>query len=241
MLNTTSPANTTGSPGPFGNGTGWAVNTPASQLIPPPFHSAGYFHLPNPGSGSSTTGTQPQLHHLTMPQNLSEFMASISDTQTPPPPAVLSYLASGLPPMPPVLGPPPGSSSSPPGGAGAATGGTPSTLSAPSFGGSPPAAQQHHGGLQHTPSLHVPTPMMQQTHNQNQPAPGIGLSLGPRRRNNSPGGRTGSGATVGRPGRRIAMLDGPRGLCEGCGREVWLCESCNRYWVVTCGGCASRG
>jgi len=89
--------------------------------------------------------------------------------------------------------------------------------------------------------FHHPAPPPQQTHNQNQPAPGIGVSLGPRRRNNSPGGRTGSGATTGRPGRRIAMLDGPRGLCEGCGREVWLCENCNRYWVVTCGGCASRG
>ncbi|RPB04941.1 hypothetical protein L873DRAFT_1665715 [Choiromyces venosus 120613-1] len=91
----------------------------------------------------------------------------------------------------------------------------------------------------HHPAAMPPPP--QQTHNQNQPAPGIGVSLGPRRRNNSPGGRTGSGATAGRPGRRIAMLDGPRGLCEGCGREVWLCENCNRYWVVTCGGCASRG
>ncbi|CUS09634.1 unnamed protein product, partial [Tuber aestivum] len=90
----------------------------------------------------------------------------------------------------------------------------------------------------HHPAAIPPPP--QQTHNQNQPAPGIGVSLGPRRRNNSPGGRAGSGAAAGRPGRRIAMLDGPRGLCEGCGREVWLCENCNRYWVVTCGGCASR-
>ncbi|KAL0638653.1 hypothetical protein Q9L58_002380 [Maublancomyces gigas] len=72
-----------------------------------------------------------------------------------------------------------------------------------------------------------------QTHPQN-------VSL-PRRRNNSPGGsRGGTGQTGARPGRRIAMLDGPRGLCEGCGREVWLCDSCNRYWVVTCGGCAAK-
>lgn len=72
-----------------------------------------------------------------------------------------------------------------------------------------------------------------QTHTQN-------ISL-PRRRNNSPGGsRGGTGQTGVRPGRRIAMLDGPRGLCQGCGREVWLCDSCNRYWVVTCGGCAAK-
>ncbi|CAZ86598.1 unnamed protein product [Tuber melanosporum] len=100
-----------------------------------------------------------------------------------------------------------------------------------------PMAQANMHNHFHHPAIPPPP---QQTHNQNQPAPGIGVSLGPRRRNNSPGGRTGSGAAAGRPGRRIAMLDGPRGLCEGCGREVWLCENCNRYWVVTCGGCASR-
>lgn len=71
---------------------------------------------------------------------------------------------------------------------------------------------------------------------------GHNISL-PRRRNNSPGrggSRSGAGQAGARPGRRIAMLDGPRGLCEGCGREVWLCDSCNRYWVVTCGGCAAK-
>lgn len=86
------------------------------------------------------------------------------------------------------------------------------------------------------PFAHLP-----HTHVQN-------ISL-PRRRNNSPGGsrdgsrngnRSGAGQAGARPGRRIAMLDGPRGLCEGCGREVWLCDSCNRYWVVTCGGCAAK-
>ncbi|KAL7267844.1 hypothetical protein RUND412_009555 [Rhizina undulata] len=40
--------------------------------------------------------------------------------------------------------------------------------------------------------------------------------------------------------REIAMLDGPRGLCERCGREVWLCEYCNRFWLVICGACAGR-
>ncbi|KAF8247057.1 hypothetical protein K440DRAFT_314804 [Wilcoxina mikolae CBS 423.85] len=44
----------------------------------------------------------------------------------------------------------------------------------------------------------------------------------------------------GRQVRRVAMLNGPRGLCEGCGRELWLCETCNTFWVLYCGGCAAR-
>ncbi|KAI5857014.1 hypothetical protein BZA05DRAFT_164184 [Tricharina praecox] len=42
------------------------------------------------------------------------------------------------------------------------------------------------------------------------------------------------------PRRRIAMKGGPRGLCEGCGRELWLCQSCNNFWVLYCGGCAAK-
>ncbi|KAA8908950.1 hypothetical protein FN846DRAFT_643893 [Sphaerosporella brunnea] len=40
--------------------------------------------------------------------------------------------------------------------------------------------------------------------------------------------------------RNVAMLHGPRGLCESCGREVWLCEDCNTFWVPLCGGCAAK-
>src|SRR5690606_32510907 len=47
-------------------------------------------------------------------------------------------------------------------------------------------------------------------------------------------------ATVRKLGRRIAMEDGPRGLCEGCSRELWLCDDCNSCWMLVCGGCAAR-
>jgi hypothetical protein len=40
--------------------------------------------------------------------------------------------------------------------------------------------------------------------------------------------------------RRIAMPNGPRGLCESCGREMWLCKTCNAFWVLYCGSCASK-
>lgn len=43
------------------------------------------------------------------------------------------------------------------------------------------------------------------------------------------------------PRRRIAMEGGPRGICETCGREIWVCEGCNNFWVLYCGGCAAKG
>lgn len=36
----------------------------------------------------------------------------------------------------------------------------------------------------------------------------------------------------------LAMNDAPRGVCEGCGRELWLCSDCNRklsLWCRVCG------
>jgi len=42
------------------------------------------------------------------------------------------------------------------------------------------------------------------------------------------------------PRRRIAMEGGPRGVCEGCGREIWLCAHCNNLWVLYCGGCSAK-
>lgn len=83
---------------------------------------------------------------------------------------------------------------------------------------------------------------MQHPHPQNaQPAPGIGVSLDLRRSmasaaDNAAASARGGANTV----REIAMMDGPRGLCEGCGREVWLCERCNQFWQVCCGGCAGQ-
>ena len=214
-------------------GTG-AAHHPATS-VPPPTSSIGTGGVLSPNSLPDTPVAGPSTAASTQPANTPGDVANanLGDGMNT---ALLDLMAAVQASTPP-FGPTAADSNSPPAAAG--------------VGGFLPQIPHNHQNIftqnnftQQQPihnHFHHPAPPPQQTHNQNQPAPGIGVSLGPRRRNNSPGGRTGSGATAGRPGRRIAMLDGPRGLCEGCGREVWLCENCNRYWVVTCGGCASRG
>ncbi|KAI5816452.1 hypothetical protein BZA77DRAFT_60185 [Pyronema omphalodes] len=39
--------------------------------------------------------------------------------------------------------------------------------------------------------------------------------------------------------RKISMSDEPRGVCNICGREMFLCDACNKVWVLYCGGCAA--